>query len=139
MRKACERLAALERRRGYTLVGPHRDDLVWKRRGRAFAAEASSGEIARMVALAKLAEWKSVAKAAGEPPLFGADDFDAGLSEASVEEFFETLPREAAVLLTTAAPAARWSRRATAVLEVRGGSIAAPRALRAVGSGQSVR
>ncbi len=139
MRGACERLAALERRRGYTLAGPHRDDLVWKRRGRALAGEASSGEIARTVALAKLAEWKSVAQAAGELPLFGADDFDAGLSEASVEEFLEKLPSEATVLLTTAAPAARWSRRAAAVLEVRGGSVAGPRALRAVGGGQAVR
>jgi DNA replication and repair protein RecF len=139
MRKACERLAALERRRGYSLAGPHRDDLVWKRRGGALATEASSGEIARTVALAKLAEWKSVARAVGEPPLFGADDFDAGLSEASVEEFFETLPREATVLLTTAAPAARWSRKAAAVLEVRGGAAAASQALRAVGSGQAVR
>ena len=141
MRAGVERVAALERRRGYTLAGPHRDDLVWKRRGRALAAEASSGEVARTVALVKLAEWKAVAKAAGEPPLFGADDFDAGLSEASVEEFFETLPPDAAVLLTTAAPSARWSRRAAAVLEVRGGSpaVAAPRALRAVGGGQGVR
>ncbi len=93
------------------------------------------------MALAKLAEWKAVAKAAGESPLFGADDFDAGLSEASVEEFFETLPSNAAVLLTTAAPSARWSRRAAAVLEVRGGAVAVavPRALRAVGAGQGVR
>ena len=141
MRRAVERVAALERRRGYTLAGPQRDDLVWKRRGRALATEASSGEIARTVALAKLAEWKAVAKAAGEPPLFGADDFDAGLSEASVEEFFETLPADAAVLLTTAAPPARWSRRAAAVLEVRGGAaaFAVPRALRAVQAGQGVR
>ena len=141
MRGAVERVAALERRRGYTLAGPQRDDLVWKRRGRVLATEASSGEIARTVALAKLAEWKAVAKAAGEPPLFGADDFDAGLSEASVEEFFETLPSNAAVLLTTAAPPARWARRAAAVLEVRGGAVAVavPRALRAVGAGQGVR
>jgi DNA replication and repair protein RecF len=141
MRGAVERVASVERRRGYTLAGPQRDDLVWKRRGRVLATEASSGEIARTVALAKLAEWKAVAKAAGEPPLFGADDFDAGLSEASVEEFFETLPSSAAVLLTTAAPPARWSRRAAAVLEVRGGAVAVavPRALRAVGAGQGVR
>ena len=141
MRRAVERVAALERRRGYTLAGPQRDDLLWKRRGRALATEASSGEIARTVALAKLAEWKAVSKAAGESPLFGADDFDAGLSEASVEEFFETLPSNAAVLLTTAAPSARWARRAAAVLEVRGGAVAVavPRALRAVGAGQGVR
>ena len=93
LRRPVERVAALERRRGYTLAGPHRDDLSGRAAGAPLAAEASSGEIARTVALAKLAEWKAVAQAAGEPPLFGADDFDAGLSEASVEEFFETLCR----------------------------------------------
>jgi len=69
IRAACQRLSALERRRGYSLAGPHRDDLSWTRRGRALAAEASSGEIARTVALARLAQWRSVAAAAGEPPL----------------------------------------------------------------------
>ncbi len=132
IRAACQRLAALERRRGYSLAGPHRDDLAWTRRGRALAAEASSGEIARTVALARLAEWRSVASAAGELPLFGADDFDAGLSESSAEEFLEALPREAAVLLTTAAPAARWTGRAAAVVEVHEGVVSAPRGLRAV-------
>jgi DNA replication and repair protein RecF len=132
IRSACQRLAGLERRRGYSLAGPHRDDLAWTRRGRALAAEASSGEIARTVALARLAEWRSVAAAAGEPPLFGADDFDAGLSEASAEEFFEALPRDAAVLLTTAAPPARWAGRVAAVVEVSQGSVSAPRTLRAV-------
>ena len=68
------------------------------------AAEASAGEIARTVALASSRSGRLSAKASGEPPLFGADDFDAGLSEASVEEFFEALPPKAAVLLTTAAP-----------------------------------
>jgi DNA replication and repair protein RecF len=132
IREACRRLAALERRRGYSLAGPHRDDLSWTRRGRSLAAEASSGEIARIVALARLAEWRSVAAAPGEAPLFGADDFDAGLSEASAEEFFDALPRDAAVLLTTTAPPARWARRAAAVVEVRNGRVSAPRALRAV-------
>lgn len=122
----------LERRRGYSLAGPHRDDVVWSRRGRPFAAEASSGEVARAVSIAKLAEWRTVARAAGELPLFGVDDFDAGLSEAGAEELFAALPPEATVLLTTASPAARWSGRAAAVLEVRGGFASAPRSLRAV-------
>ena len=132
IRAACQKLSTLERRRGHSLAGPHRDDLSWTRRGRALCAEASSGEIARTVALARLAEWRSVAAAAGEPPLFGVDDFDAGLSEASAEEFFEALPRDAAVLLTTAAPPARWARRAASVVEVRNGVVSAPRVLRAL-------
>jgi len=137
IRKAFRRLAGLEKRRGYTLAGPHRDDLAWSRRGRPLAAEASSGEIARTVALVRLAQWRSVSAAAGEAPLFGADDFDAGLSESSAEEFFETLPRDAAVVLTTAGPHGRWARRAAAVVEVRDGVASPTRALRAVGGGRA--
>ena len=135
IRAACRRVAALEKRRGYSLAGPHRDDLSWTRRGRPLAAEASSGEIARTMALARLSEWRSVASAAGEPPLFGVDDFDAGLSEASAEEFFEALPAEAAIVLTTASAPARWARRVTAVIEVRGGSASASAPLRALRGG----
>ena len=124
LRAACQKLLPLERRRGYSLAGPHRDDLVWTRNGRPLAEEASSGEVARTVALVKLAEWSAVSKATSEPPLFAADDFDAGLSEGWVEEFFEALPADAQVLLTTAAPPARYARpsRPAAVLEMRRGS-----------------
>lgn len=139
LRAACQRLLALERRRGYSLAGPHRDDLLWTRDGRPLSEQASSGEVARTVALVKLAEWSAVARASGEPPLLAADDFDAGLSEGWVEEFFDALPAQAAVLLTTAAPRERWAGRASAVLEMRAGSARAipgaadaPHALRAV-------
>ena len=132
LRAACERLLPLERRRGYSMAGPHRDDLVFSRRGRALAMQASAGEIARIAALIKLAEWSAVASESGETPLFAADDFDAGLSEGWAEEFFDSLPGQACILLTTAAPSVRWSRRAAAVLEVRDGFVSAPRTLRAV-------
>jgi DNA replication and repair protein RecF len=132
IRKACERLRAVERRRGYSLAGPHRDDLLWTREGRPFAPLASAGEIARTVAIAKLAEWRVIAEAAGETPLFAADDFDAGLSEGWVREFLDQLPEETAVLLTTTSSPARWGRRAARVLVVRGGSAAPLPVLRAV-------
>jgi DNA replication and repair protein RecF len=132
IRAACRRLAGIEKKRGHSLAGPHRDDLAWTRRGKPLASEASAGEVARTVALARLAEWRSVAKAAGEAPLFAVDDFDASLSEASAEEFFAALPRGAAVVLSTAAPASRWARRVDAVIEVRRGTASGPRALRAV-------
>jgi DNA replication and repair protein RecF len=136
IRTACRRVAALEKRRGYSLAGPHRDDLAWSRRGRPLASEASSGEIARAVALVRLAEWRAVAAATGEAPLFGADDFDAGLSAASTEELLDALPEGAAVVLTTAADPARWSRRAAQVIEVRDGAPATPRTLYAVQGGR---
>jgi DNA replication and repair protein RecF len=132
LRAACERLLAVERRRGYSLAGPHRDDLSWTRDGRPLSALASAGEIARTVALAKLAEWRVVAEAAGEPPLFAADDFDAGLSEAWVRGFLDQLPERATVLLTTSSTPARWGLRAAAVLVVRDGSASPLPVLRAV-------
>ncbi len=134
LRAACQRLLPLERRRGHSLAGPHRDDLLWTRDGRPLAAEASSGEVARTVALVKLAEWSAVARAGGEPPLFAADDFDAGLSEGWVQDFFDALPEGAEVLLTTTAPPARYAShgRVAAVIEMRQGSAVSTRALRAV-------
>jgi DNA replication and repair protein RecF len=132
LRRSCERLGALERRRGYSLAGPHRDDLLWTRRGKPLAPQASAGEALRTVALAKLAEWSAVAKASGELPLFAADDFDAGLSEGWVEEFWDALPSDANVLLTTSSESSRWARRAGALLEVSRGAVTARGILRAV-------
>ena len=85
LREACARLSPAERRRGHCLAGPQRDDLVWTRGGKPLAATASAGEVSRVVALTKLAEWRAVARAAGESPLFGVDEFDAGLSAGGVE------------------------------------------------------
>ena len=132
LREALERLQPVERRRGHTLAGPHRDDLFWTRAGKPLAATASSGEVHRVAALVRLAQWHAVAKAAGEPPLFGADDFDMGLSPAGADAFFGLLPEGAAVILTTASDPARWKRRAAAVYEMRQGSALAHAARRAV-------
>jgi DNA replication and repair protein RecF len=109
--------------RGRTLAGPHRDDLVWERAGRPLENRASAGEIHRIVTLAKLAEWQVVRDAAGEPPLFGVDDFDAGLSARSLEGFFAGLPEGATVILTTASDPARFRGIDAAVLPVAGGRL----------------
>jgi DNA replication and repair protein RecF len=132
LRRACERVRSLERRRGYSLAGPHRDDLLWMRHGKPLASQASAGEALRTVALAKLAEWSAVAKSDGARPLFAADDFDSGLSEAWVEEFWDALPPEATVLLTTTTAPARWARRAAGLLEVSRGTVTARPVLRVV-------
>jgi DNA replication and repair protein RecF len=132
LREALERLQPAERRRGHTLAGPHRDDLLWTRAGKPLAATASSGEVHRVAALVRLAEWHAVAKAAEEPPLFGADDFDMGLSPAGADAFFGLLPVGASVILTTASDPARWKRRVAAVYEMRQGSAQEHAARRAV-------
>jgi DNA replication and repair protein RecF len=132
LRKALERLQPTERRRGHTLAGPHRDDLFWTRAGKPLAETASSGEVHRVAALVRLAEWHAVAKAGQEPPLFGADDFDMGLSPAGADAFFCLLPEGACVILTTASDPTRWKRRAATVYEMRLGSARSHAARRAV-------
>jgi DNA replication and repair protein RecF len=136
LRSACERMLPVEKRRGHSLCGPHRDDLVWTRRGRPFAGEASAGEAHRASALAKLAEWHAVARIRGRTPLFAADDFDAGLSRSSTEAFLASLPPADQTILTTASDPARWKGRA-AILHLRGGRAlgAAPETAAAAGSG----
>ena len=91
-----------------------------------------TGEVHRVAALAKLAEWSAVAAASGEPPLLGVDDFDAGLSRAAAEAFWDGLPEAASVILTTASDPAPWKRRAAAHYEMRQGRAGLPGARRAV-------
>ncbi len=127
LKKTLDDLLSVELLRGRTLAGPHRDDLVWRRGGRPIENRASAGEMHRIVTLAKLAEWRVVRDAAGEPPLFGVDDFDAGLSARSLDGFFAGLPEGATVILTTASDPSRFRGVAATVLPIAGG--------RAVGGG----
>jgi len=125
LRAECGRMLPAERRRGHSLCGPHRDELVWTRAGRPFSAEASSGEAHRTAALAKLAEWHTVARARGARPFFAADDFDAGLSRASIDALLDSLPPADQTILTTASDPARWKGRAE-VFYLRAGRVLRP-------------
>lgn len=114
-------LLPIERARGRSLAGPHRDDLVWSRAGRPLEGRASAGEIHRLVTLAKVAEWRVVRDAAGETPLFGVDDFDAGLSARSLAGFLAGLPDATTIVLTSASDPARFRGLAASVLRMDGG------------------
>ena len=70
-----------ERARGLTVVGPHRDDLVFELAGTSAAEFGSRGE-ARTIALAlKVAEFRLLAERHGEEPVLLLDDFAAELDE----------------------------------------------------------
>jgi DNA replication and repair protein RecF len=133
LRKACARVASVERRRGHSLTGPQRDDVLWERSGQPLAETASAGELARVIALVKVAEWRAIAKASDEAPLFAVDEFDAGLSAGWVEAFLEVLPPAETVLLTTASEPERWRGLADAVVEMRAGRVRIAERVRSVG------
>lgn len=70
-----------ERARGLTLVGPHRDEVVFTIGGREARAFGSQGQT-RTIALAwKLAEVAVVTEIAGQPPLLLLDDVMSELDE----------------------------------------------------------
>ena len=132
LRAELRRVAPVELRRGHSLAGPHRDDLRFSRHGRPLAVQASAGEIHRTAALVKLAEWRAIRDATGEPPLLGVDEFDAGLSAGWADAFVRSLPREdgGTVLLTSAADPVRWRGLVGSVVEMRAGrAVSRPRPL----------
>ena len=84
----------VERRRGHSLAGPHRDDLLWTRDGEPLAAHgvrrASSPARWRS---SKLAEWRAVAKAAGGAAAVRARTISTrGFRQAGSRRFFDALP-----------------------------------------------
>ena len=132
LRAEMRRVAPVELRRGHSLAGPHRDEIRFSRHGRALAVQASAGELHRTAALVKLAEWRAIRDATGEPPLLGVDEFDAGLSAAWADAFVRSLPREdgGTILLTSAADPARWRGLVGSVVEMRAGrAVSRPRAV----------
>jgi DNA replication and repair protein RecF len=139
LRASCAKLSSVECRRGHSLTGPQRDDLLWERGGKPLSETASAGELARTIALVKLAEWRAIAKASDEAPLFAADEFDAGLSKSWVEALLEALPAAETVLLTTASDPQKWRGRADSVVEMRNGRVRSAERPRAAGAVEDVQ
>lgn len=71
----------LELRRRQSLVGPHRDNLIFKINGASAVAFASQGQQRSIVLSLKMAELKMVSEQIGEPPILLLDDVLAELDE----------------------------------------------------------
>ena len=81
MRAALKRVQAEEKARGLTLVGPHRDEVVFRVNDREARAYGSQGQL-RTIALAwKLAEVAVVTEIAGQAPVLLLDDVMSELDE----------------------------------------------------------
>ncbi|MBI3628419.1 MAG: DNA replication and repair protein RecF [Candidatus Rokubacteria bacterium] len=111
---ALERHRRAELRRGQTLVGPHRDDLLIELDGVDARVFGSRGQ-QRLLALAlRLAEVLPVAEAAGTPPVLLLDDALSELDPHVQKNVLREIQTTEQVFLTTAEPevpasdAARW-------------------------------
>lgn len=85
-----------------TLIGHHRDDLLFLYRGLPLKQTLSLGQL-RLVAFAlRLAEWSLLKKRAlEENPIFLIDDLDGTLDRSSQEHIFQTLPLLGQVVVTS--------------------------------------
>jgi len=93
-----------ERRRGLTLVGPHRDDLVVELDDHDMRSFGSRGQQRLLVLALRLAEAGPVASAVGSSPVLLLDD---ALSELDVDvqrRVLRQIARSGQVFLTTAEP-----------------------------------
>jgi DNA replication and repair protein RecF len=67
---------------GYTVNGPHRDDLVAEFQGNDLRRYGSAGQVRAAMVSLKLAKLSLLQEKHGESPLFLMDDFDTELDEA---------------------------------------------------------
>ncbi len=119
-----------EARRGQTVVGPHRDDLLIEVDGRDLRIFGSRGQQRLMALALRLAEAAPVARAMGSAPVLLLDDALSELDPQVEARVLEHVATAGQVFLTTADPLLTEARRAT-WWEIRGGRVAEP-ALRAV-------
>ena len=104
---AClEAARAEELRRGASLVGPHRDDLVMTIGGMPSRTHASQGEQRCLSLSMRLAAHRLVTRSAGEPPILLLDDvfseLDPGRSRSLLEHLRMDGPGEQTLVTTSA-------------------------------------
>ena len=101
-RAAIGQLRRRELAAGFTLWGPHRDNLLFELSGRPAAEILSSGELKVTVLFLKLAKLGLLEGNRGEKPLFLLDDLDAELDLAIIEKLLVTLTGRVQLFTTSA-------------------------------------
>jgi DNA replication and repair protein RecF len=116
---------AEETRRGQTVVGPHRDDLLIEVDGRDLRLYGSRGQQRLMALTLRLAEAGPVARAVGSAPVLLLDDALSELDPQVEARVLEHVAAAGQVFLTTADAALPAARRVT-WWEVRAGCVTDP-------------
>ncbi len=93
-RAAIESSARRERERGITVVGPHRDDLVFILDDRELRRYGSQGQHRTFGMAMKLAQYRYLLDATDEPPLMLLDDVFDNLDRNRISIFLEILREE---------------------------------------------
>lgn len=102
--RALRTARTLERARGHTLVGPHRDDLAFRLDGREMRAFASQGEQRSAVVCVKIALLEYLGEVRADRPLLVLDDVLSELDASRQERLLEAAKGHQAFVSSTAAP-----------------------------------
>lgn len=100
LQRSLDDRAAEERRRGVTLVGPHRDDLSFTINALEAGRYASQGEQKTLLIALKLAEYDFVTARCGETPILLLDDVFAELDRHRAARVMERLNRGGQCIIT---------------------------------------
>lgn len=106
LRAALRAAHSAEIARGYTLVGPHRDDLAFRLDGREMRAYASQGEQRSAVVCLKMALLEYLEARRGDRPLLVLDDVLSELDAVRQDRLLEAAKGYQTFISTTAVPAA---------------------------------
>ncbi len=121
---ALAHMSAAELSRKMSLVGPHRDDLVFALGGEALIRFGSQGQQRTAVLAAKAAEYALLAMASGEPPLLLLDDVLSELDADRRQAFMSSIEGcEQAFVTSTDVPELPGGSLAS-VFEIRSGQLA---------------
>jgi DNA replication and repair protein RecF len=86
---------------GATLVGPHREDLIFLIHQKEAKSFSSEGQKRCCVAALRLAEWQNLKQMVGSPPLMSIDDFGVHLDQNRQHLFQEEMKNLGQVFLTS--------------------------------------
>ncbi|MGC9359540.1 MAG: DNA replication/repair protein RecF [Anaerolineae bacterium] len=100
-RRALPALCGEEIGRGITVVGPHRDDLIFAIGGREASAYGSRGQQRTATLALKMAEMRLMTQAAGERPILLLDDVASELDSQRCQQLIEVVHASDQVLITT--------------------------------------
>ena len=109
----------LERRFGYTLYGPHRDDLVVLTKQRRVATALSGGQNKSLVVALKILAHRYVRQVTKEEPLLLLDDVFSELDEKRQVTLVENLPTTQTIITCTALPPALQQREGVYLIDLR--------------------
>lgn len=106
--KQLEKNRGREKELGFTLTGPHRDDLSFSIQGKTTRLFGSEGQKKTTIAALRLSEWERLFQKINEPPIMAIDELGLPLDEKREDLLTNKLGKLSQVFITTPSPGKKW-------------------------------